>query len=283
MNRILGSEIRVEDLSLPTIPTSAARVLRLIRDPDSDAAQIEQAVRYDPAFTGNILRLANSAYFGFSGEIGSVRQAVVHLGWKMMFHIVVATSIRSVMAKKVPGYELAPGELWRHSIAVSVASEGLAKHLKIPTPEEAFTAALLHDLGKLVTGAYVDEDLEKVEDAVAGGLSFEEAERVVLGFDHSEIGGRVLEHWAFPPELVHAVRWHHDPDRAPERGVMLDIVHVADMLCLMLGIGIGREGLGYRPATGATDRLGLRVADLESVASRTLEGTEELLRSLELA
>ena len=86
----------------------------------------------------------------------------------------------------------------------------------------------------------------------------------------------MLESWSFPPELVSAVRWHHDPDAAPETSPMIDIVHLANVLCLMIGIGIGVEGLHYEPSVLATKRLGIRPAQLELIASQTLEWTKEL-------
>ena len=98
----------------------------------------------------------------------------------------------------------------------------------------------------------------------------------MLGTDHAEIGALMLETWSFPPKLVSAVRWHHDPDSAPETNSMTDIVHVANVLCLMIGIGIGVEGLHYEPSVLATKRLGIKHTQLELIASQTLEWAKEL-------
>ena len=264
--------------SLPNLPTTAAWLLQLLRDPDSDVREIEKAIRYAPDLTADVLRMANSAYFGYAGKIGSVRQAVVRLGWQRVFQVVLASRLKGVMAHSVPGYDLVTGELWRHAVAVSVAAERLGSELGLRVPEETFTAAILHDVGKIVIGSLIRADLSEIEVAVKSGLSFEEAERRVLGFDHAEAGAEALGGWHLPTSLVEAVRWHHAPDAFPGASTMVDIIHVADMLCLMLGIGVGREGLGYAPSSGATRRLGLRVETLEAVASRVPEGTEELLR-----
>lgn len=142
----------------------------------------------------------------------------------------MASSVNGVMAREVPGYGLGRGELWRHAVAVSVISENLSKGLDLPVPEETFTAALLHDVGKLVLGGMVHADLARIEGALARGVSFENAEREVLGLDHAEAGAEILERWSIPEGLVSAVRWHHAPDRSPGHDVML-------------GIGTGREGL----------------------------------------
>ena len=262
--------------SFPSMPEAAAKLLKLLDNPDATAAQIEQILRYDAGLTANLLKLTNSVYFGLPCKVGSVTQAVVLLGWKKLIQLVMASCVNAVMGKPVPGYDLPAGELWRHSIAVSVAAEDLAKELKVSASEEIFTAALLHDVGKLVLGGFVKEDLEKIEIEASRGISFEVAEHMVLGTDHTEVGAQILKNWSFPPALVNAVRWHHDPDSAGKTDTLVDIVHVANILCLMIGIGVGREGLCYKPSPLATKRLGLRTNDLEIVASRTLQYVNEL-------
>ena len=174
-----------------------------------------------------------------------------------------------------------PGELWRHSIAVSVAGEGLVKELDILVPEEIFTAALLHDVGKLILGEFVKEDINKIEIKASTGIPFQVAEHEVLGTDHAEIGAHVLMNWSFPSEIVNAVRWHHDPDASEKINTLIDIVHIADVLCLMIGIGVGREGLKYEPSPSVSKRLGLTYKHLEMIASQTLLWTNELIDVLE--
>jgi putative nucleotidyltransferase with HDIG domain len=213
-------------------------------------------------------------------KVGSVRQAVMLLGFKRLMQMVIATCTSTIMDRTVPGYDLSAGELWRHAIAVSVAAEGLVRELQIKAPEEIFTAALLHDVGKLILGQFVQGDYPKIELALEQGLSFETAESIVLGTDHAEIGAQVLAKWSFPEEIVNAVRWHHKPERANGESTMLDIVHVANMLCLMIGIGVGREGLHYAPSTEATVRLGLKPQHLEKVASQTLQWANDLAGAL---
>jgi len=262
--------------SFPSMPGAAEKLLKMLDNPDMTAAQIEQILRYDPGLTANLLKLTNSAYFGLPCKVGSVGQAVVLLGWKRLIQLVMASCVNAIMGKPVPGYDLPAGELWRHSIAVSVAAEDLAKELKISAPENIFTAALLHDVGKLVLGSFVKEDLEEIEIEASRGISFELAEHMVLGTNHAEIGAQILKSWSFPPALVNAVRWHHDPDSAGKTDTLVDIVHVANILCLMIGIGVGREGLCYKPSPLATKRLGLKTNDLEMVASRTLQYVDDL-------
>ncbi len=262
--------------SFPSMPGAAVRLLALIDDPEISVAQVETILRQDAGLTANLLKLANSAYFGIPSKVGSVRQAVLLLGLKRLIQMVIASCVGAIMDKPVPGYDLPPGELWRHSLAVTVAAEGLVKELKFEAAEEIFTAALLHDVGKLVLGEFVADDFNKIENVLAQGVAFETAEDMVLGTNHADIGGRILNQWSLPPGIVNAVRWHHDPESAEQSDMMLDIVHVANVLCLMIGIGVGRDGLQHQPSRAAVGRLGLTTAHLEKVASQTMQWVEEL-------
>ena len=258
------------------MPGAAVKLLALIDDPDVSVSQIEAILRHDAGLTANILKLANSAYFGIPSTVGSVRQAVVILGLKRLIQMVIASCVSAIMDKPVPGYDLPSGELWRHSIAVSVAAEGLVKELKIGAAEEIFTAALLHDVGKLVLGDFVKDDFSKIEAALNQNVSFEAAEDMVLGTNHADIGAQILTQWSLPADIVNAVRWHHTPESAAKNGTMLDIVHVANELCLMIGIGAGQDGLQYKVSEAVTERLGLASQHIDKVAGQTLEWTNEL-------
>jgi putative nucleotidyltransferase with HDIG domain len=273
--------MRLEEITglikaFPGMPGAALKLLALLDDSRVTVPQIEAILRQDAGLTANLLKLANSAYFGIPSKVGSVRQAVILLGLKRLIQMVIAACTSAIMDRSIPGYDLPAGELWRHSLAVSVAAEGLVRELKLNAGEEIFTAALLHDVGKLILGHFVREDYGKIELALAQGLAFETAEAIVLGTDHAAIGAEVLAKWSLPTDIVHAVRWHHAPEKAPHAGAMLDVVHVANMLCLMIGIGVGREGLRYRPSEAVTRRLGLRSDHLERVASQTLQWANEL-------
>jgi len=262
--------------SFPSMSGIASKVLKLLDDPGSSAGQVEHLLKQDQSLTANLLKLTNSAYFGIPTKIGSVRHAIAMMGWKKVTKLVMAACVNAITEQEIPGYDLPTGVLWEHSIAVSVTAEGLMRELKIAESDEIFTAALLHDLGKLILGSFVEKEIEEIEEAAARGLPFQMAEQEVLGTDHAEIGALILESWSFPPELVSAVRWHHDPDSAPDTNSMTDIVHIANVLCLMIGIGVGVEGLHYEPSVSATKRLGIKPTQLELIASHTLEWKKEL-------
>ncbi|MEE4262044.1 MAG: HDOD domain-containing protein [Desulfobacteraceae bacterium] len=269
-------QIMAQVKSFPGMPATAAKLITMLKNSESTADQIEEVLRYDAGLTANILKLTNSAYFGIPSKVSSVRQAILMLGWKRVIQLVMTMCMSTVMKKPVPGYDLPQGALWQHSVAVSVAAEAVVKALKIPEAEEVFTAALLHDIGKLVLGGFVKNDLDQIKSMVSKGIAFEVAEYMVIGTDHAEIGARILEKWAFPEGLVNAVNWHHDPETCKNHCTLSDIVHIANTVGLRIGFGREIEGLRIEPSVAVTDRLGLEPVDLEVLAEQTLEGVNKL-------
>ena len=268
--------IMLEVEAFPGMPATATKLLPLLDNSDSTASDIESILKYDPGLTANILKLTNSAYFGIPTRVSSVKQAIVLLGWKRLLQVVTTICMSPLMKKSIPGYDLPGGELWRHSIAVSVAAEILVKVLKISNADEVFTAALLHDVGKLVLGSFVKKDLKQIETMVTKGITLDVAESMVLGTNHAEVGGQILHKWSFPAELVNAVQWHHDPESCENSCILSDIVHVANTLGLMTGFGKVDDGLDIDPFGPVADRLGLRADDLAAMAQQTSEGIKKL-------
>ena len=268
--------IMLEVEAFPGMPATATKLLPLLDNSDSTASDIESILKYDPGLTANILKLTNSAYFGIPTRVSSVKQAIVLLGWKRLLQVVTTICMSPLMKKSIPGYDLPGGELWRHSIAVSVAAEILVKVLKISNADEVFTAALLHDVGKLVLGSFVKKDLKQIETMVTKGITLDVAESMVLGTNHAEVGGQILHKWSFPAELVNAVQWHHDPESCENSCILSDIVHVANTLGLMTGFGKVDDGLDIDPFGPVADRIGLRADDLAAMAQQTSEGIKKL-------
>ena len=231
MNKHLLGKILLKVESFPSMPKAGAKLLILLKDHRAPIDEIEKILRNDPGLTANVLKLANSAFFGIPSKVGSVKQAFILLGAKRFSELVLATCTCSVMDKAIEGYELPPGELWRHSIAVSTAAEAFVKYKEISEMKDIFTPALLHDLGKLVLGRFVKEESEDIKRIVSSGVPYEIAEHMTLGTDHAEIGAQILSQWSFPKEVVNAVRFHHNPDAVHDATTQIDIVYLANLLC----------------------------------------------------
>lgn len=264
--------------SLPPMPASLARLAQRLGDPEISLLELSAEIQYDPGLTATVLRLANSAAFGLPRVVHSLQEAVVRLGTRRIFQLAVAAHLQGVLGEAVSGYGLREGELWRHALAVALVSERLALQRSGVAADVAFTAGLLHDVGKLVLGAFVAGETAALKEAQGEG--FDAAEQEVLGMDHAEVGAEIMAHWNLPAELVAPARYHHRPGAAEGSRRLVDVVHVADTVCLMAGIGAGREGLHYVPSRESVARLGLTVGKIEALVSEVLGGLaamEELL------
>jgi putative nucleotidyltransferase with HDIG domain len=264
-------EILSKISTISTMPPAAAEAARLLKDPEANIKEITKAIEYDPGMASNILRMANSAYYGFSGSISSVREAIVRLGTNAIFQMVVSWAFSPLAQQNVPGYELPTGQLWEHSLAVAVGAEQLAWDLDMKSPAYIFTAGLLHDIGKIVLGGFVEVDIAPIMELVKNEkVSFEVAEQEVLGIDHSETGAALLESWNLPQDVAEVCRWHHQPEWHSGKMLAIDLVHVADTMCLMGGIGAGIDAAFYRTSPEVSRRLNLSLVATEEIISRIL-------------
>ena len=266
--------------NFPSMPATGSRLLALLEEQEVSVDEVEDVLRYDPGLTANVLKLANSAYFGIPARIGSVKQAVVMLGTNRLIQLVIASCVGAVMNKAIPGYNMPPGNLWRHSIAVSIAAEALVKDKKSINSEDFFTPALLHDVGKLLLGNFVQEDLNAIESITAKGVSFVDAENMILGTDHTEIGAKILSHWSFPEDVVKAVRFHHDPDAADAASMQIDVVHISNLLCQTNSTAPDNAGQPVELSAAVMGRLGIEFSQFEAISDKVAEWVGELADAL---
>lgn len=242
----LRDEIIAKTRSVTSIPAAAMQAMKILQDPNANMGEVVQVIAYDPGLTSNILKLANSSYFGCSKAISSLRDAVVRLGAGNILKLVTASIANVALSRGIRGYNLAPGELWEHSIATAVGAETLADLIKQKQSKLAFTGGLLHDIGKVVLGRFIDQRrFLAIMEILNSGKTFDDAETEVLGIDHAEVGAILLAQWNIPDALGMAVRWHHQPDQLPDDPTP-SLVNAADYLCVSNNIGT-REG-AFAPA-----------------------------------
>jgi putative nucleotidyltransferase with HDIG domain len=262
--------------TVTALPAAALHVVQTLQDPEASAQTIKQALHHDPGLTSNVLKLANSAIFGSTRRVVSVWDAVARLGTANVSKLVMVVVVSPVVQTPVKGYGLPPNELWKHSAAVALGADFLAEFCRLKSQQSAFTAGLLHDVGKILLGTLLEIDSSPILTlAQQEKIPFDEAERRILDIDHAEVGAALLENWELPPPVVKAVRWHHQPDVETSETV-IDLVHAADALCLSGGIGLGIEGLNYRPSSQAVARLKLTSKVNEVVLCKTLSALAEL-------
>lgn len=256
---------------LPPLPDTAVKLMNVINDPQSTVEDIVEAIRYDQVVTAEVLRLCNSAFLGMSRAISSLNEAMICLGTVKVLQLVMSVHTNSMLSQQQVGYGLPPGALWRHSVAVALASSTVAQRIKLPNINLVFTAGLLHDIGKVVLNEYVAADfLEIVRRVREEHQSFAEAEHGVLGYDHQEVGAKIAEMWKLPEPIVQCVRFHHDPSKPEQPSPLVDAVYLANCICLLLGVGLGEDGLCYRADEQVMQRHGLHEGDLEVAGAQML-------------
>jgi len=265
---------------IPALPVLVHRLLALLNDPESKSADIAKAIERDPALTANILKYANSAYFGFADPVNSINEAIVRVGINKIYQVASTSLIRDNIKGQAPGYGQTSEDLWKHATAVSIMTDRLCKRLQIKDNGSIYTAALIHDFGKIALESFVRDNFDHIQQLVGDeNLSFGEAEARILGIDHAEGGSRFASNWNFRKEIVDIICWHHNPNGAEEISPGIDLVHIADAVCLMQGFGLGSDGLAYHYNADSVKRLGVTDTHLE-VALTELIGEMEKLDEL---
>jgi putative nucleotidyltransferase with HDIG domain len=240
---------------LPALSVIVTEVLTLIDQGDVELTVLMQKIAQDQALAARVLRVVNSPFYGFSRHIASLKDAGMMLGVHTLRNIVMAAGI---MGHFPPGKDEGFDRLsfWQHAIGTGVAAKVLASQCGLDE-ETAFTAGLLHDVGKLVMAVYFPADFDQVlamRDARDSLLK--DAEKAVLGFDHSLVGARVAQQWKLPEPIIKAIQHHHSPESAADVPFAA-LVHVADILCRSLEIGHGGDTLIPTLDVTAMQQLGL--------------------------
>ncbi len=280
-----ANEIAAKVQRLTPASQSVHRLITLLGRPAINNDEIVRVLKYDSAITARLLRACNSSFYGFDEPVASVEQAVLTLGHREILHMVFSIAYKGALAAPLPAYAAQANELWRHSLATALNCELLAL---MGPPQEvessiAFTAGLLHDIGKLALNEVLpNESQTAIRHLVKGnGRSCAEAEREVIGTDHAEVGAALLSMWKLPPEIVEAVANHHNPVLNP-RPQLSAIVHTADCLSHLTGSTAGWDSFAGRVADGVTDALEFTRAKMERliVVSRSSLAQAELSENL---
>ncbi|HCR13405.1 HDOD domain-containing protein [Solidesulfovibrio sp.] len=270
-------DILQKAFAIPQMPMPVQKVLAYIGNPEADLRQLARIIEYDPGLTVNVLRMANSSFFGTGGKVTSVREALMRLGLNRVYQLVIASGVAPMTRYEIKGYGLRPGELLEHSVAVATASETLAKELGRVAPPHTFTAGLLVNIGKTVMGSFLEVDaIPILALAHERHISFEQAEEEILGINHAELGAILLERWSIPIPIVNVVRYRLRPDDCPEPDLALDLVHVGDVIAKMTGIGMGIDGMQYTPSEAVFARLDISPEQMEAVMEAILEQIAEV-------
>lgn len=239
---------------VPSLSAVVLEVLASFDREDIEIADLVQKLGQDQGLTARVLRVANSPFYGISSKVGSVGEAVVVLGFHNVRSLVAAAGIINQFPVS-EGKGLDRLALWQHGIGTAVCAQVLAKALG-RDQALAFTAGLLHDIGRLVLDAYFHEDFKAaMVHCTAEDSTLLDAELAVLGMEHAQVGFELARRWKFPVSIQQAIRDHHQPER--EQAALTDLVHTANVLCHALDIGNAGYEMVPPLSSSAWTRLGL--------------------------
>ena len=225
---------------IPPLPQVVQDAMEILDRPDVDLRLLEQTLCQDPALVTQILRVANSPFYGLTRQISSIHDACLLLGIYTVRNVVLTAGVMTQFPTTGGNY-IDRQKLWEHAVGTAIAAKVIAGRCGFD-PELAFTGGLLHDIGKLVLDSYFpDETLAIVQYRDQQDCLLRDAEMQVLGLDHGEVGARIADRWKLPVSLQQAIKHHHTPEQSDT--LIADIVHIADILCRGLEIGDGGDTL----------------------------------------
>ena len=265
--RALKKEIIKAVKDLPPMPDVIFKIQRTLLNPNAYAQQIADLIETDQALAARVLKIANSPFYGMSGKVSSVQHAAVILGFKTLGELTTIAGFSELMGNKLPGYGYRANDLWKHSLAVALSSRHIAQKLSPRLVNDALTAGLIHDMGKLILDPYVGEQREVFDEFLAATeQTFLEAEKQILGFDHAEIAYEICKNWHFPELLALGIKYHHYPSLS-DNNEMAFILHLADYIAVLSVSGYDMDEILDIQEEGTRDFLKIHQEDIKSIST----------------
>jgi len=282
MNAI--QEMLKEIKLLKPMPQIAGRIMKIVEDPKSSLGDVAELIMYDPSLTANILKMCNSVFFSLPRKVDSVQEAISMMGLDQIVDLVLLKGGAENLKKGQDGYGLHEGELWRHAVSSAIIAKDLGEKKESKNKHLLFTAALLKDIGKVILDRYVSESMIKITGLVQSEkYSFGEAEKKVIGINHAELGGIVAKMWGFSPKMIFMITNHHLTDKSARKDPDTAIIYLADIVCMMMGIGGGTDGLAYRFHKDVLDHMEINSTDLQEIIAgfgEKMQKVEDLMGSV---
>jgi len=264
---------RVTDL--PPMPQTVFKAREILGDPRSSSQELAKILESDQGIATRVLKMANSAYYGMMGKVSSLQHASVLLGYKTLAEIVSLAGASTVLSSMLAGYGLSAGDLWKHSLGVAFGSRIIAAKKKPELANDAFAAGLIHDAGKLVLDPYISERKDEFDRFMEGeSKPFLVAEKQILEFDHAEIAFELCKVWNVPQTLIRAIRYHHSPNGQGDD--LAHVVHVADAIAMMSGMGAGFDGLQYELDDRTMQLLEIQEEDIPVIMVEMVEAVQRI-------
>lgn len=264
------------------LPTVAQRVLALVQDPDYAIDDLVALIRTDPSLVARVLRLCNSARTGLEREVTAIGDAVTFVGTRNLVQLTLVSCSAATFAATTPGTYVEPTALWHHSLACGLLCQELASRVEGVSPGTAFTAGILHDVGRVALSQLPAAAKPCPQAAIGEPEPHQRLELAVFGRDHAAVAGLVGDHWQLPANLVAALRGHHDDAVLLGEDPLAALLHVADQMALQHGYAVPFARASAEVSPVAMARLGLAEDELAALTARAIEATARTAERLNL-
>lgn len=266
---------------VPTLPTIYSVLSDTLVNPNANAADIAHLISSDQSASFKVLKVVNSPIYHLSSRIESISLAVLHLGFNEVRNIILALSVINLFSKKKLITSFRPVDFWKHSIGVGVITRYIGNTLQVPRPENYFLAGILHDIGKLVLfenfGDQYETVLQYAEDRKCQII---DAEREILGVDHTVAGAILAEKWKLPESVLKVIKYHHKGVSEEEKDILVAATHVADIAARIFEFGYGGDDYVQKPNPAAWDMLKLPNHFFTKSIGVLTAGFEETINSI---
>ena len=258
------------------LPEVAIRILNLMADPNLIVKKISEFIETNQEITSKVLKIANSAYYGMCGKITSIRHAAIVLGYKILGEIVITAGFKNILDKKLLEYSYDHLDLWNHSLSVAYGSKFIFSKENPSLINAAYTAGLIHDVGKIVLDELVLEKKEEIKSFVEKeDNTFLEAESHFFNFNHAEIAFELCRQWDFPESISTAIKDHHQPLYSSGNKLSY-VLHTADHIARMIGMGYGNDDILFQIKEGGSNFLDIIQQDLCKIALKIAEAAYKI-------
>jgi putative nucleotidyltransferase with HDIG domain len=259
-------DVRKAIHDLQPIPQVALKILRLINEDLYELNDLTEEIRKDQVLGARTLKLCNSVMFGSRNRIDSLDQALVYLGQKLLIKFVISASVNNFFTQAGNGYSLCKGGIYHHAVGTAVIAEKLAQVTGKTPPTLAYTAGLLHDIGKVVLDQYIHSAFPLFYRQIhEEDNNFLAIEKEILGIDHTQVGIELARTWSFPESLIEVINYHHWPENAQQNIELVHIVYLADLLMSRFHSGLEIERLNTDALAARLETIGLSLAGFADI------------------
>lgn len=283
LKNIHPRDLKLVVKEVPTLPIVYQQLFSKMSNPNVSMPQLAEIVSKDQSLATKILKLVNSAFYGYKKEITTISRAMVILGFRTVRNAALAISVFDYVAGCPEDSKFPVEDFWKHSLCTASTCKVLGQKVGIKQQEETFVCGLLHDVGKLIMKKYFEEDFNEVCDySLDNQVSWSAAEDKLLGVNHATLAKAVLRSWYFPPNLVEAVQFHHTLSSGASYPDLVSLVNVADHISYELDMGAPASRVGAECDPAALKELGTTMEQCMTHKDEILSETEAALEILQI-